>query len=293
MTDNSLITHGTLAERSVLRADGAAPFTLQTAVALTQPQNTPSQPRLDGTTAEASAQQRLEASPGPVSQFHNSVAGTPVEDSFGPPSPEPTFQSDKVMIDPSPKDIVEILPTSQQVVVEGSIQAPIEIPCDFPTPDPALSNGEPEREQNDSADYGLMGAEIVSINGDSGSDEDDDLFVRQLGEVKVVNNIIDLTQETEAESDARALRVSLLPVDTEPPGTEDFGPSIKQEEEDGFDSQDMDSDYKDESDDEPPRRPRKTIQVAKKARRTTDIIFLTTLRMPRTCSTCCLPRNTC
>jgi hypothetical protein len=263
MTDNRLAANGTLAEQPVLLADGAA-------AAFTQSEYTPSQPQLDEIMAEASAQQEYEASPGPILQSHDSMAEAPVEDSPGLPSPGFTCQPDAVTADPSPEGTVGILLTSQQVVVEGSIQASIEIPCDFHTPDPASFNGESEREQNDNADYGLIGAEIISVNGDSDSDEDDDLFVRQPGEVKVVNNIIDLTQETEAESDARALRVSLLPTDTEPPGAEDFETTVKQEEDDGFVSQDMDSDYKDESDDERPQRRPQKGQVAKRARRTAD-----------------------
>ncbi|KAL2135719.1 hypothetical protein VTI74DRAFT_7236 [Chaetomium olivicolor] len=61
-----------------------------------------------------------------------------------------------------------------------------------------------------------------ATNEEEGSD--DDLFVSQPGQVKVVNGVIDLTEETEAESNARAVRVGFLPGGSEV--------KIKQEEND-------------------------------------------------------------
>lgn len=263
MSDNPLIAHGTLAKQPTQPADDAAP--LQTA-AFTQTQGTPSQLQLE-TTTEVSAQQQLGASPGSILQTDDSMAGTQEKACPGRPSPKSTFRSDAGMANLSPEGPVETLPSSQQAVAEGLILTPVEIPSDFHIPHSALFNGGSERGQNEKAGHGLILAEIVSVYGNEDSNEENGLFVRQPGEVKVVNNTIDLTQETEAESDARALRVSQLPTDTEPPGTEDFELIIKEEEEEDFVSQETDSDYMDESDDGRPKKNRGT----KKAKRAANI----------------------
>jgi SNF2 family DNA or RNA helicase len=95
------------------------------------------------------------------------------------------------------------------------------------------------QEQSAEANSTVMdvGAAMDGIDGD-----EDGLFVEQLGEVREVNNSIDLTQETQAQSDARALRVHLRPVD-------DSDPKIKQEEDDEDPVlKDTDDDYEEDSD---------------------------------------------
>ena len=64
---------------------------------------------------------------------------------------------------------------------------------------------------NGVADSGATAINIADLEAGSSSD-DEGMFVRQPGDMKMTDSVIDLTQETEAESDARALRVgSFLP----------------------------------------------------------------------------------
>jgi hypothetical protein len=65
--------------------------------------------------------------------------------------------------------------------------------------------------ENGIADSGATAIHIADLEAGNSSD-DEGMFVRQPGGVNMTDSVIDLTQETEAESDARALRVgSFLP----------------------------------------------------------------------------------
>ncbi|KAL2021122.1 hypothetical protein VTK56DRAFT_7541 [Thermocarpiscus australiensis] len=104
--------------------------------------------------------------------------------------------------------------------------------------------------------------DIDNMHTEDNNSDDDELFVRQPGEVQMVNSFIDLTQETENESNARALRVSLIKDEIDLTNFDDSE----------YGSQDSDSEYMDDTDDttgdERPvrrRRPRNQAKVKREA----------------------------
>jgi SNF2 family DNA or RNA helicase len=102
---------------------------------------------------------------------------------------------------------------------ETSAQHCAELPTDRFDPQHDMAEGD-DQEQSAEGDSPTMDVEAARDDHDT---DEDGLFVQQLGEIRAFNNLIDLTQESEAESDARALRVSLLP-------PEESDPEIKQED---------------------------------------------------------------
>lgn len=144
---------------------------------------------------------------------------------------------------PAPGELQEFPQEDGEVAIEANEEVLVgnsPKPGDLEQSDMVVPDAENADTNNAPNNVGTMEAEDSS--------DDEELFVQQWGQVKEVDGIIDLTEETEAESDARALRVSQIRHEIDLANLEDPEPEVKVEDDDSSSQQDSDSEYLEDSD---------------------------------------------